>query len=128
VLLNPDGTEIAELPAEQWQDVMPLSPTTLAYTIYSGNGPLYEEVRYRDLETGEDVLLTEGPRPFLERIETTGGSMLRCEVDGTTLLFLNDGTPVWTYPGYCHYLGGDVFSCNEGLRCLDGSWLYKPKS
>ena len=127
VLLKPDGTEIAVLPAEQWQDVMPLSPTSLAYTIYSGKGPLHEEVRYRDLETGEDVLLAEGPHLFLKRIETSGGSMLRCKVDGTTQLFLNDGTPVWTYPGSCTYLGGDVFSTDEGLRCLDGSWLYRPE-
>lgn len=128
VLLKPDGTELAVLPAEQWQDVEPISPTSLAYTIYSGKGPLYEEARYYDLETGEDVLLAEGPHLFLERIETSGGNMLRCEVDGTTQLFLNDGTPVWTYPGYCNYLGGDVFSTDEGLRCLDGSWLYRPES
>ena len=79
------------------------------------------------METGEDVLLAEGPHLFLKRIETSGGSMLRCKVDGTTQLFLNDGTPVWTYPGSCTYLGGDVFSTDEGLRCLDGSWLYRPE-
>ena len=127
VVLTPDGTEIAELPAEQWQDVEPLSPTTLAYTVYTGEGALHQRAFFRNLETGEEIVLAEGSNIFVRQIETSGGHMIRCEVDGQMLLFLNDGTPARDDLGICTYLGGDVFSCEEGLRCLDGSWLYRPE-
>lgn len=125
VVLKPDGTEIAELPAEQWQDVEPLSPTTLIYAAYTGEGAFHQELYFRNLETGEDTVLTSGTSLWYEQIETSGGHMIRCEADGRTLLFLNDGTPAWEYPDYCFYIGGDVFTSDEGLRCLDGSWLYR---
>ena len=127
VVLTPDGTEIAELPAERWQDVEPLSPTTLVYTVYTGEAALHQRAFFRNLETGEETILAEGTGLFVRQIETSGGHMIRCEVGGKLLLFLNDGTPARDDLGVCTYIGGDVFSCAEGLRCLDGSWLYRPE-
>lgn len=127
VVLMPDGTEIAQLPAEQWTNVTLLGPTALAYTVYSGEGALHQKAYFRNLDTGEEILLAEGSDVLVRQIETSGGKMIRCEADGNLLLFLNDGTPARDDLGPAWYLGGDVFHCEEGLRCLDGSWLYRPE-
>lgn len=127
LILNLDGTELAELPPEQSYQVVPLSPTAVAYTVYSGEGVMHQKAYLYNLETGKEQLLTEGTNLFVYQIETTGGHMICCEQDGNLLLFLNDGTLARDDLGRATYLGGDVFSCQEGLRCLDGSWLYKPE-
>ena len=126
VLLTPDGTELAVLPTESHY-VTPLSPTKIAYSVFTGGEALRQEARLLDLDNSTDILLTTGSWALVQPIETSGGRMILCEGTDFRQVFLNDGTPVIPDLDTGHYLGGDVFSTDEGLRCLDGSWLYRPE-
>ena len=126
LVLAPDGTELGTIPMHTIS-VHALSPTTLAYAEPTGTGALLFEAHLVDLQTGTDTVLTAGKNLYVQPITTSGGQMLLCITDEDSQLFLNDGTPARDDLGICTYLGGDVFACTEGLRCLDGTWLYKPE-
>ena len=121
VLLLPDGTELAVLPTEDTY-VFPLSTTKFVYAVFTGEAALQQQLRLLDLDRDTDIPLSTETLPQPQLIETSGGQMILCG----GRLFLNDGTPARTDLGSCRYLGGDVFACTEGLRCLDGTWLYRP--
>lgn len=137
VIVTPDGTVLGELPA----DPLEIGPVSSGYLLYTTTGSGSLQTAYlRDLETGTDTLLAQGSRIVLGisqtagdgsstqmlQIETSGGHMFCLTVDGAVQLFLNDGTPGRLDLGEAVYLGSDVFSTPDGLRCLDGSWLYQP--
>ena len=126
LVLVPDGTELASVP-DHLVPLRSLSPTSLAYTTSTGTEAMCFEAHLVDLQTGSDTVLTSGKNLYAQFITTSGGQMLLCTMEDDALLFLNDGTPARTDLGPCTYLGGDVFACEEGLRCLDGSWLYRPE-
>lgn len=136
VILRPDGTVLGELPADL-SEIGLVSSTAITYSLSVGE---QAEAHLYLLETGEDILLTWGneivlsgtleqgahPGRQVRSIETSGGHMFVITVDQQLLLFLNDGTPGRQDLGPAVYLGDDVFSTEDGLRCLDGSWLYRP--
>lgn len=136
VILRPDGTVLGELPADPLQIEL-ASSEAITYTISAGTN---QEAHIYFLETGEDLVLTQGSSIVLSasmdlgtgsfvqvrQIETSGGHMFPITVDNRLCLFLNDGSPGRQDLGSAAYLGNDVFSTEDGLRTLDGQWLYHP--
>ena len=126
IVMLPDGTELASIPTSE-RYVSPITPTQIIYCVFTGADALQQEVHLLDLDKGTDMLLVTDSSFTMQPITTSGGQMLLCTTEEGTRLFLNDGTPARDDLGPCTYLGGDVFACDEGLRCLDGSWLYRPE-
>lgn len=136
VILRPDGTVLGELPADP-SLIELASSAAITYTIPAGSN---QEAHLYILETGEDLVLTQGGSIVLSasmdlgtgdfvqvrQIETSGGHMFPITVDNRLCLFLNDGSPGRQDLGRADYLGHDVFSTEDGLRNLDGQWFYRP--
>ena len=126
LLLSSAGTLLAELPTALMH-VRPLTGSLVFYAVVTGED-YYEQQGYLvDLATGRETLLTTNSQLQTELIQTSGGPLLLCRNGEGADLFLSDGTAAREDLPPCSY-EADIFSCGEGLFCLDGQWLYQPDS
>lgn len=123
LLLSSAGTLLAELPTELMH-VEPLSENLVFYAVVTGEEYYSQKGYLVDLATGRETLITTGAQLQMELIQTTGGPMLLCQNSEGAQLLLIDGTLARQDLPPCSY-ESDIFTCGDGLFCLDGRWLYE---
>ena len=129
VLLDEQGKELLALPTEA-PFLTSLTPELLFYSVFGDDQGQYQKGILRDMTTGEETLLLEGKYLKAELVETTDGELIFCRgvsQEGAPIshLFTLEGKEVLSDVTVLDYHGGDVFETEQGLICLDGTWLYQ---
>lgn len=129
VILDYHGKEILALPTEA-TFLSSLSPNLLFYAAFTGQDTILQKGILRDMDSGREVLLMEGKYLKADTLDVTDGSVILCRgvsLDGVPIsrLFTIEGKEILPNVTILDYAGGDVFVTDQGLICLDGTWLYK---